>query len=618
MDKKNFTIGALLLVAAFALLFFGPKSAPPATAPQPKVESTSGTPGATQPAPATVPSPGQPTPPPASAVNAAFAAVALDAADATVTTLSNGYVEARFTNSGGALREVAFIKRDEKNRLIYPEKLKGDTPYVFNALHAQPILAFVDYPGLDRNARYERVSQTANEVVYRAVLDGRLEVTRRYTLSPEKADNSDPYQIHHETTLRNLTDQTSELKRVGFALGTAAPTEADVAGAQLAAGYNNGSDRKFILRSELEAGSGFLGIGAHTSKPFVASAGPFVWTAVKNQFFASILTGTEPASGLVTQRVKLLDKLHDEDARAYGIAGVVQFDVKPIGPKAEAKLVGSIYVGPKEYRRLAKPAAFKADEDKVMDFGFFRFFSEILLTLMTWFNRLTHNWGIAIILTTLSLKTVFIPFTLAASKSAKRMAKIQPELQAIREKYKDNPQKQQQATMELFKTRKINPVGGCLPILLTIPFFMGFFTMLGSAAELRFQPFLWAPDLSSPDTIAVLFGFFPVNIMPVLMGATMVIQMHLTPSPSVDNMQMKMMKFMPYIFAAICYNFSCALSLYSFVNGLFTIVQQLVINRMKDPVEAGPVGPGTAAANTVASWGGKKVKNVTPTNKKLK
>jgi YidC/Oxa1 family membrane protein insertase len=186
------------------------------------------------------------------------------------------------------------------------------------------------------------------------------------------------------------------------------------------------------------------------------------------------------------------------------------------------------------------------------------------------------------------------------------MAKLQPELQAIREKHKDNPQKQQQATMELFKARKINPVGGCFPILLTIPFFMGFFTMLQSTAELRFSPFLWAPDLASTDTIAVLFGVLPLNIMPLLMGATMVVQMHLTPSPSVDNMQMKMMKIMPYIFTLFCYTFPAALSLYSFVNGLFSIGQQLVINRMKDPEET-PAAPAS---------GGKAMKNVTPGKKK--
>ena len=224
------------------------------------------------------------------------------------------------------------------------------------------------------------------------------------------------------------------------------------------------------------------------------------------------------------------------------------------------------------------------------------------------------NWGVAVIIMTLFLKFVSLPFTLAASRSAKRMAKLQPLMQELREKYKDNPQKQQAATMELFKTHKVNPVGGCIPILITFPLFVGFFAMLQGAAELRFQSFLWASDLSAQDTVAHVFGF-PINIMPLLMGATMFYQMKLTPTPSVDNMQMKMMRFMPLIFTAFCYFFSCALALYSTINGLFTIVQQVVINKMKDPAEAGPAGPGAAAATTAAAFGKKPIKNVTPKKK---
>ena len=238
-----------------------------------------------------------------------------------------------------------------------------------------------------------------------------------------------------------------------------------------------------------------------------------------------------------------------------------------------------------------------------MQFGFFSFFSKILLTLMTWVHQhMVASWGWAIVITTLILKFVFLPLTLSASKSAKRMQKIQPEMAALKEKFKDNPQKMQQATMELFKKHRVNPVGGCLPILITIPFFIGFFSMLQSTAELRFQTFLWATDLSAPDTVARLWGL-PINIMPILMGATMIIQMRLTPQPTVDNAQAKMFKFMPYFFALICYNFSCALSLYSTINGLFTIVQQIIINRMKDPE---PVA-------AVATGGGRRgMKNVTP------
>jgi YidC/Oxa1 family membrane protein insertase len=609
MDKKNTTIGVLLLLAAFAVIYFSPRSAPPPR--QTGGEKTPpAAPGTAVVPPAGLPGPAKDAPPPASAVNAAFAAVNAESADAVITTLRNDHIEARFTDSGGALREVALIKRDDKGRLVYPDKLGSNTPFVFNALSTDPILAFVDYPGLDRSVRFQRASQTNSEVVYRAALPNGLEVTRRYILSPSSGTSSDPYQVRYETTFRNTAEQPSQPMRVALSLGTAAPTNADKPGVQLATGFSTGNDREFIPRSKLEASSGFFGIGAHGATPYITSAGSLVWTAVKNQFFASILTGDQPATELVSRRVKLLNTLPDEDTLAYGVTGTAKFDVQAIAAGAEAKLSGDVYVGPKEYRRLANANAFKADQDKIMDFGFFKYFSQILLTLMTWIHGWTNNWGGAIILTTLTLKTLFIPFTLAASRSAKRMAKIQPELQSIREKYKDNPQKQQQATMELFKTRKINPVGGCFPVLITIPFFMGFFTMLQSAAELRFAPFLWAPDLSSPDTIAVLFGALPLNIMPLLMGATMVVQMHLTPSPSVDNMQMKMMKFMPYIFTLFCYSFSCALSLYSFVNGMFTIGQQLVINRMKDPVEP-------TAGKPVS--GGKPIKNVTPVaHKKLK
>jgi YidC/Oxa1 family membrane protein insertase len=143
-------------------------------------------------------------------------------------------------------------------------------------------------------------------------------------------------------------------------------------------------------------------------------------------------------------------------------------------------------------------------------------------------------------------------------------------------------------------------------MLITMPLFIGFFTMLQGSAELRFQSFLWAPDLSVPDTIMRLFGF-PLNIMPLLMGATMLFQMRLTPQPTVDNAQVKMMKFMPILFTLFCYSFSCALALYSTVNGLFTIGQQLVINRMRDDDPASAKVAGTAG-----------MKNVTPTKKKLR
>ncbi|HZZ59224.1 MAG TPA: membrane protein insertase YidC, partial [Opitutaceae bacterium] len=223
--------------------------------------------------------------------------------------------------------------------------------------------------------------------------------------------------------------------------------------------------------------------------------------------------------------------------------------------------------------------------------------------LMTWMHGLVSNWGVAIVLTTLLLKVIFVPFTLASSRSAKRMQKIQPELKAIREKYKDNPQKQQAATLELFKVHRVNPMGSCLPMLITLPFFWGFYRMLFSAAELRFQPFLWASDLSSPDTVGHVFGF-PINVLPIILAGVMFLNTRLTPQPSVDSSQQKMMMFMPLMMLVFYYPYSCALSLYSTVNSLFSIGQQLVINRMKDDPPAAPAEK--------AGRGGKALKNVTP------
>ena len=530
-----------------------------------------------------------------------------DAPAAAVTTLENDYITVHFTNFGGAIRDIALRK--------FPAELGHPLPYVFNAVHTDPMLGFVDFPGLDRNTGFELVSSNANEVVYRAVFANEIEVTRRYTLVVTPDDTHDPYQLRNETTFRNLTDKPASLARFALSLGTTAPISDSVYGQLVTTGYSDGNSQTFIPRTKLDGGSGFLGIGASETKPSILTSSAIAWASVDNQFFVGILTPDSPGVGLLTSRVKLLPAAPDTQHNAFGLSGAAQFDLKPLPAHGESTLGLSFYVGPKEYRRLSKSAIFKADQDKVMQFGFFKWFSQLLLTLMTWVHSGVPNWGVAIILTTLLLKVIFLPFTLAASRSAKRMQKIQPEMQAVREKFKDNPQKLQAATMELFKKHKVNPLGGCIPILITLPFFFGFFQMLRSAAELRFQPFLWAPDLSVADTVAHVFGV-PINIMPILMGATTIISMRLTPQPSVDNAQAKMIKFMPWIMTLLCYSFSCSLALYSTVNGLFTIGQQLVINRMKD--EGDVASPAGMALEDAAALAGKPMKNVTPPKKPKK
>lgn len=598
MDKKNTVIGVLLLVGAFIALQFTPKPAPaarkPVVAPAANIAST-------VPASSSASTPTTAAPATAVAADAGAGKIAtrvVNAAPAgTITTLANDYIEVHFTNLGGAIRDVALKK--------YPAVKGKPDPFVFNAQHTDPMLALLDFKGLDRSTAFELVSQTASEVIYRAVADGNLEVTRRYFLAPSDGKNTDPYQLRHETTFRNLADGPRPATEIMVALGTAAPATPIDHGRYTTTGYSSNGSQRFIMRASLDSSKGMfgLGLGAHGSREPVTTKQPMTWTTVKSQFFAAILAPDEPATGLTTARVQLREPLPTEDENdAYGVTGVTLLSLKALEPHGEAKLGMNFYVGPKEYRRLANTDVFKAGQDKVMDFGFFKFFSQLLNTLMTWMQGIVGNWGLAVVLTTLTLKIATLPLTLKASRSMKRMQKLAPEMKVIREKFKDNPQKQQVAMMELYKQHKVNPFGGCIPMLLPLPFFFGFYQMLQSTSELRFAPFLWAHDLSMPDTIGYLLGF-PINILPLLLAATTMVQMHLTPQPNVDKAQATMMKMTPLIFLFICYNFSCALALYSTVNGLFTIGQQIVINRMKDDGD-----PVTANAE--------RMKNVTPAKKK--
>ena len=186
----------------------------------------------------------------------------------------------------------------------------------------------------------------------------------------------------------------------------------------------------------------------------------------------------------------------------------------------------------------------------------------------------------------------------------KRMQTLQPQMNALREKYKDDPVKLNRKMMEFMKENKVNPLGGCLPMLLQFPVFIGFFTMVRSAIELRGASFLWTCDLSHPDTLFIIPGLgfipfigisgvgLPFNGLPLLMGATMLWQARLTPvSPGMDPSQQKIMKYMPLMFLFLLYNYSAGLTLYWTVQNLLTIAQMKLTRSKNDPATT-PVVPG--------------------------
>src|SRR5258707_6706724 len=216
------------------------------------------------------------------------------------------------------------------------------------------------------------------------------------------------------------------------------------------------------------------------------------------------------------------------------------------------------------------------------------------MTLLHHSMGFPYGWAIVVI--TVIIKLVCWPLAAASTRSMKRMQALQPQMKAIQEKYKDDPVKMNRKTMEFMKENKVSPLGGCLPMVLQIPVFFGFYRMIQSAIELRGAHFLWVTDLAQPDTLFVISGLgfvpfigipgvgLPFNLLPLIMGATMLWQAHLTPpSPGMDPTQAKIMRYMPLMFMVFLYNFSAGLTLYWTVQNLLTIAQTYLTRNVAEP-----------------------------------
>ena len=260
-------------------------------------------------------------------------------------------------------------------------------------------------------------------------------------------------------------------------------------------------------------------------------------------------------------------------------AGVVA-PVGNIAPGATGSISVPLYVGPQEGDKLAKLAP---GLDLTIDYGWLTIIASPLFKVLSFIHSWVGNWGIAIILLTVLIKLLFFPLSAASYKSMAKMKVLGPKLQKLKDQYGDDKQKLNQAMMELYKTEKVNPLGGCLPIVIQIPVFISLYWVLLAAVELRHAPFFgWIKDLSAAD---------PFYILPVLMGATMFLQTKLNPTPP-DPIQAKVMLYMPLIFSVMFLWFPAGLVLYWTVNNLLSIWQQWQINRMTEQAAAAPKGSG--------------------------
>ena len=470
---------------------------------------------------------------PAAALTVPVAPPVERAAEKTVT-LANAHARFTFTSWGGGLKAVELLR--------YPAT---GGQVILAQRDDQPALALRGLP--DWEGAYEFTAVTATSVTLRAALGNGATVTKEVVLG---ADYLLQGRIH-------VTAPVTQA--VQIVVGQMAPVEAHEEPMFTGVDWLQGT--KYQNRD-------LPTLWKYNVKKQYAEPAASPWGAVKNQFFAMVLT---PATNAVTMHYhpdRLESPPHWPVKRPRdAVLGAVE--VPATTEAGGATWQFTLYAGPKEYDRLASLG--RSQED-VMQFGMWGFFSKALLKSMKFFHRLIPNYGVAIILTTILIKLLFWPIQAKSIRSMKEMQKFQPLMQKIREKYKDNLQKQNEELMKLYKEHKINPFSGCLPMLVQIPVFFALFAMLRSAIELRGAPFLWISDLSRPDTILTVAGL-PLNPLPLAMTAASIWQMKLTPQTG-DSQQQKMMMFMPLIFLFMFYGTASGLVLYWTVQQLLSVAQQ--------------------------------------------
>ncbi|NDA66298.1 MAG: membrane protein insertase YidC, partial [Verrucomicrobia bacterium] len=409
------------------------------------------------------------------------------------------------------------------------------------------------------------------------------------------------YLMQVDVWLENVKGETIALPAQEWVVGTATPINPLDKGTMIKVGWFEAGKSSSVGEPYFENST--LGCIPGTRRTEHKVEGKLGWAVVQNQFFAMAAIPKVPADQLITHRVTL--PAHDpadvpEGDKAlpnpHGFQAAFAYPAQALFPGGTNAIHRefTLYSGPKEYQSLARLGKQMGNDlDLIMDYGgFFGFFAKALLLSMNGLHALGLHYAWCIIAITVIIKLVFWPLTGISTRSMKRLSELQPQMKAIQEKYKDDPAKMNQKTMEFMRENKVNPMAGCLPMLVQFPVFIGFYTMLQSCMELRGEEFLWAHDLSQEDTVAYLLGF-PINPFPIIMAVTMFYQAKLTPpSPGMDPMQQKIMKYMPMMFVVILYRFSAALTLYWTVQNLLTIAQTK-LTKIRDEKKAATGSNGT-------------------------
>ena len=429
--------------------------------------------------------------------------------------------------------------------------------------------------------------QTAETLVFRTQIAEKLQVAKLFAFHPSS------YFVDMAVTFQNVSDEP-------LLMGGNEPTN----GYELQWGRGINAD---LLPHEKKSGKRGRR-GSEGSKAYIGEDKPrrelkseqtlatVLWAGMDSQYFSAVMI-PDPQLAATYKFIETpqANVTTDIAVTAPTETAALVLPSFYLAPQEKKTHVFRLYVGPKDDTILKSIEAPNTPEDpirlsKIIDFGFFWPLAWGMLWIFKGLHGIFGNYGIAIILLTALVKIISYPFTRKAHNSMKEMQKLQPQLVELKEKYRDDPQKLNRATMRLYKEHGVNPLGGCIPWLPQIPIFWALFALLGSAVELRGAPFLlWIDDLSAPDTLFELPFTIPlivtqidaVRLLPIINGLTTWLQQKFVGNmaPTTDNMQAKLMQFMPLIFIFIFYNWASGFVLYWLCNNVFTIAQQYIQNR---------------------------------------
>jgi len=495
-------------------------------------------------------------------------------------------VDYTFTNLGGGIAQAVLLDHIAEHGTL--QRGDQDTKVTLNEFGDTPIGAVTERPGEDARAPFTTtINPQTGEATFERTDARQVQLVKKFTV-PRSKDLKGEYLIGLDVSFTNRSAQPVKIDNYYVHTGSAGPIHALDQAIYTGFDWYNGNNTFKAVSSF--SGGGVLGFNRSDMPVFGQPVDKLDWVGVTNQYFNTIITPANAKGTSVWARKMGVSNLPTEDPRAVAAIGSAKNNMLAvegaIGMPGFTLAAGEtktqhfdIYAGPREYGRLKMLGE---DQDAIMDFGTLRWVSELLLSSLNWLKAHLGSYAAAIIALTLIIRGGMWPLQNRSTESMKKMQALNPKMTELKEKYTDDPARLNQEMMKLYKDYGVNPLSGCLPMVIQIPIFWGLFRMLAKAVELRNSHFLWIHDLSQPDTVAMILGK-PLNILPLFMAVTMFLQMKLSPK-SGDAAQQKIFMFMPLMFVAFCYNYASALALYWTVQNLFSICQLYVTRNKTNPV----------------------------------